>query len=248
MINRRIAVALGASMVLHAAALVWVGHKGLDQPGAAPSRVAAQGKLIVGRLVPQVIPALAPPELAAVAPPVSALSPPAPVPPAVKTPLLPAASPVPEVVATAPVAAPAADRALAGFVPATQLSTRPVPVFVGELEPEWLTEFKGAAVVNLSVYVAADGSVFHVEIRKSSNDRIAEMARQAFAQARYKPGMMQGRNVAARVDVVLDYEAQRERVIDPDAPRPAAHVLGKGDIKSAAPLAPDVPQSGVGLR
>lgn len=246
----RITVALGASMVLHAAALVWVGHTGLDSPGAAPSRETAQGKLIMGRLVPQTVApvAVSPPALSAAAPPLARPPLTAPAAPAVKAPELPATVPTQASMAAAPVAVPAADRALAGFVPATQLSTRPVPVFVGELEPAWLDEIKGAAVVNLSVYVAADGSVFHVEIRKSSNDRIGEMARQAFAQARYRPGMMQGQHVAARVDVSLEYEAQRERVIDPNAPRPAANVLGKDDIRTAAPLAPPVPQQGVGLR
>ncbi|MES2973302.1 MAG: energy transducer TonB [Pseudomonadota bacterium] len=246
--NTRIAVALGASMVLHAAALSWVGHKGLDAPGAMPSDMAARGKLIMGRLVPQV------PAQAALVPEPAVASIPAELPPpaALVRPAaaasLPPASPAPDVVAVAPFATPAADRALAGFVPATQLSMRPVPIFVGELEPDWLKDIPEAAVVQLSVYVAADGSVAHVEVRKGSNARITEMARLAFAQARYKPGMVQGRNVAARVDVSLDYEAQRERVIDPNAPRPAANVLGKGDIKAAAPLAPDVPQSGQGLR
>jgi len=247
MTNWRIAVALGASMVLHVAALTWVGHKGLGTPGAMPSDSAMPGKLIMGRLVsPLQAPSLAGGQAANA--PVDTVLPSPSIPAPQVSPVPAAPTLVPGVVAAATAVASASSPSLSGFVPATQLSSRPVAIFVGELEPEWLKDIPGAAVVQLSVYVAADGSVAHVEIRKSSDARIAEMARMAFAQARYKPGVMQGRNVASRVDVSLDYEAQRERVLDPNAPRPAENVLRKEDIRLAAPLAPEVPQSSPSLR
>lgn len=233
--NARIALALGASLALHAAALTYVAYKGLETARGLPASELAQGPVMLARLMiddrPPVLPVIG-----SAAVPTSALPPLNEKPAAVL-----GSAPVPAKPASSPARAFAGDEALAGFVPATQLSVKPVAISVGELEPDWLTELKGAAVATVSVYVAADGSVFHVEVRKASDSRIAELARKAFSQARFKPGMMQGQNVASRVDISLDYEDPRDRVAHPDAPRPGERVLGQGDNRKAIDLVPDKP-------
>ncbi|RYX89588.1 MAG: hypothetical protein EOO28_32310 [Comamonadaceae bacterium] len=152
---------------------------------------------------------------------------------------LPPAPAMPPSAASAPSRPVPGPDGLAGFVPASQLSVKPVPISVGELEPAWLSQIKGAAIATVSVYVASDGSVFHVEVRQASDPRIAELARSAFAQARYRPGVMAGKNVASRVDISLDYQDSRDRVLDANAARPGSNVLKPHEIGPAFQPPPD---------
>jgi len=235
--NARIALALGASLALHAAALSYVVYKGMDRTRGLPASMTVPGSVMMARLVVDDKPAASPAVLAAT---LAAVDPVASQPdPRQRQTVAPIEPALAALAASKPSRPYSGPDALAGFIAATQLSSRPVAIFVGELEPDWLSEIKGAAVATVSVFVAADGSVFHVEVRKASNPRIAELVRKAFSDARFKPGMLQGQNVASRVDISLDYEDQRDRVVNPDAPRPADRILGAQDRRKGFEPPPD---------
>lgn len=131
---------------------------------------------------------------------------------------------------------------LDAFLPSTALSIRPSAISTGDLEPDWLNDVKGPAVATVSVYVEADGSVSHVELRQTSNPRIGELVRNAFAVARFKPGLLQGKQVAARVDISIDYDQFREAPLSEEILRPKGNVLRRDQLIIAPPMSPDSPQ------
>lgn len=254
--NNRILVAVAVSTALHAAVLTWMVYRGLE--GSQPRPTAASGKgVVLGRLIVEVVPG--PPAAAPQVPPAdpgfaaAAASPagrtPSPVvpPPAQVATSGPALLPPPAAIAAAPPASAVvpADAALSRFKPASELTVKPVALSTGELEPEWLREIREPAAVRISVYVDADGTVRHVAVRSSSSPRVGEMVRKAFEEARFRPGMMQGERVAARVDISIHYDAERDRVADPGTDRPAENTLSADQIRRAQSVGADQPATGV---
>lgn len=253
--NNRILVAVAVSAALHAAVLAWMVYRGLEASQPRPAAASGRG-VVLGRLIveaapgpPAAVPQPAQPDPALAEPPAPAAArAPSPIvpSPAAATPgppLLPAPAAV-AIARPASAAAPA-DVALARFKPASELTVKPVALSTGELEPEWLREIREPAAVRISVYVDADGTVRHVEVRSSSSPRVGDMVRKAFEEARFRPGMLQGERVAARVDISISYEAERDRVVDPRADRPAENTLSSEQIRRAPSVGADQPATGV---
>jgi TonB family protein len=234
----RILLAAALSVAAHAAMLAWLAQGKLESPRVGDGRDTRGA--VVGRLIVQE---------AGGAALIEAPQPQAPPPGQPESPSATAAAPVaaPSPMAAAPMVAASSQAAPAGsaldrFTPAPQLSSRPVALSTGELEPDWVMQIREPAAVAVSVYVEADGSVSHVEVRNASNARVGDMVKKAFEEARFKPGTSRGASVAARVDISVNYEGLRDRITDPLADRPAENVLRPDQVRQTPALPPDKPQ------
>lgn len=255
-VNHRILAAVAVSTALHAAVLTWMAYRGLEISQARPASSSGKG-VVLGRLIIEATPGL-PPAAAPVTqvdprPPAPSASPGTQAPsPTVPSPAQAAATspsvlpPAAAVAAARPAsAAVPADAALARFKPASELTAKPVALSTGELEPDWLREIREPAAVKISVYVDADGTVRHVEVRSSSSPRVAEVVKKAFEEARFRPGTLQGERVAARVDISITYDAERDRIVDPRADRSAENTLSREQVRRAPSVGADLPAAGV---
>src|SRR5262249_19333469 len=93
------------------------------------------------------------------------------------------------------------------FIDAKRLSVRPAPVDDIRLPDPAPGEVKSAAKATLTVFIDDLGRVMHVRVDDSNLPPSIEAAvRRAFAEARFRPGMLGGRAVKSRwpVEVLID--------------------------------------------
>ena len=191
------AVAIG----LHAGLIVFASHA-----FAGPTRNALGARTVMVTAAGAAAP-IAAPSAPAAEPALEEIEPIA----AVHEAQIPASAPVPaapRVMEAQLAPAPATRDSFTDYVDASLLSTRPRPE--GEIaipEPEVGT-YRGAFKAVLVVFIDETGNVAHVEVDRS--DLPAEFeasAREAFARARFRPGMIGERPVRSRLRIEVGFDS-----------------------------------------
>lgn len=224
----RLGAALGASLLVHMALLSTFG----SMPGASPALPLAQlgERALRATLRPLAAEPLPAPANAAVEPrrasAQAALAPPAEA-PAGSSAVRAGDEPSAAVIPVAP---------LPKYYAAHELDQRPLPL--SHIEPQFPA---GAPVhsgfVKLRLYVSAQGRVEEIDIFESQPAGVFEAAAaQAFASARFSPGMRRGKAVPAVMTLELQFGTPQE--VDPRVARSAEGERARPENPNAAD-APD---------
>ena len=153
--------------------------------------------------------------------------------PPVAEPKAAAASPAEQTAVAPPAASPSAleQHAKAGgdeYIDSRRLSVRPAPIGEFTLPPLRMGSRVGPAKAVLTLFIDETGHVVRVRVESSNLPANADNeAQQAFADARFQPGMLDGRAVKSRLRVeVLVEPAPMPGEPGSASPRPASSAPG----------------------
>jgi|CXWL01.1.fsa_nt_gi TonB family protein len=97
------------------------------------------------------------------------------------------------------------------FYTTDQLSKRPQPMAMADLEPAEIKGIVASGKIVIKLWIAASGSVVKVEVESSSlPSMITKTAVEGFKRLRFEPGLRDGQAVGVVMRIVVDYDDNRK--------------------------------------